>query len=46
MLFAYRIADHAHFDLALEIADSERQKPWPSGIHPKPWIRSWISEQS
>ncbi len=23
----------AHFDLMGEIAESERQKPWPSGIH-------------
>jgi quercetin dioxygenase-like cupin family protein len=29
------VADRAQFDLTLEIADSERQKPWPSGIHAK-----------
>jgi quercetin dioxygenase-like cupin family protein len=28
-------ADLAQFDLTREIADSERQKPWPSGIHAK-----------
>jgi quercetin dioxygenase-like cupin family protein len=27
--------DRACFDLTLEIADSEQQKPWPSGIHAK-----------
>jgi quercetin dioxygenase-like cupin family protein len=27
------IADLAHFDLLREIAESEQQKPWPSGIH-------------
>ncbi|MGA7237263.1 MAG: cupin domain-containing protein [Bryobacteraceae bacterium] len=26
-------ADLAQFDLTREIADSEQQKPWPSGIH-------------
>jgi hypothetical protein len=26
------ITDRAQFDLTLEIADSERQRPWPSGI--------------
>jgi quercetin dioxygenase-like cupin family protein len=30
---AFRIAKMAHFDLTHEIADSVRQKPWPSGIH-------------
>jgi quercetin dioxygenase-like cupin family protein len=25
--------DFAQFDLMREIADSERQKPWPAGIH-------------
>lgn len=25
--------DFAQFNLSREIADSERQKPWPSGIH-------------
>ena len=25
--------DFAQFDLLREIADSERQKPWPAGIH-------------
>jgi quercetin dioxygenase-like cupin family protein len=29
------IDDLAHFDLMREIADSDRQKPWPSGIHAK-----------
>ena len=29
------VADRAHFDLTPEIADSERQKPWPSGIYAK-----------
>ena len=29
------VADRAHFDLTLEIADSERQKPWPSDIYAK-----------
>ena len=29
------VADRAHFDLKLEIADSERQRPWPSDIHAK-----------
>lgn len=28
-------ADLAHFDLTQEIANSEQQKPWPSGIHAK-----------
>jgi len=28
-------ADLAQFDLMREIADSEQQKPWPSGIHAK-----------
>jgi len=28
-------ADLAQFDLTGEIADSEQQKPWPSGIHAK-----------
>lgn len=27
------ITDRAQFDLALAIADSERQRPWPSGIY-------------
>ncbi|HLJ17727.1 MAG TPA: AraC family ligand binding domain-containing protein [Bryobacteraceae bacterium] len=27
--------DLAHFDLTREIADSERHKPWPSGIYTK-----------
>lgn len=27
--------EFARFDLAHEIADSEQQKPWPSGIHAK-----------
>ena len=29
------IADLAHFDLTREIADSDQQKPWPSGIYAK-----------
>jgi quercetin dioxygenase-like cupin family protein len=29
------IADLAHFDLRREIADSDQQKPWPSGIYAK-----------
>lgn len=29
------IADRAHFDLTHEIAESESQRPWPSGIHAK-----------
>ena len=28
-------SDLARFDLTREIADSELQKPWPSGIHAK-----------
>lgn len=27
------IADLAHFDLPQEIAESEKRKPWPSGIY-------------
>ena len=29
------VADRARFDLTLEMAGSERQKPWPSGIYAK-----------
>jgi quercetin dioxygenase-like cupin family protein len=29
------VADRALFDLTLEMADSERQKPWPSAIYAK-----------
>ena len=29
------ITDLAHFDLTREIADSDQQKPWPSGIYAK-----------
>jgi hypothetical protein len=35
MFCAYRIDDGAHVDQTLEIAESERQQPWPSGIHAK-----------
>jgi hypothetical protein len=35
MLFAYLFADHAHFDLTLEIADSGHHMPLPSGSHAK-----------
>ena len=27
------MADLAHFDLVREVAESEKGKPWPSGIH-------------
>ena len=33
------ITDRAQYDLTLEIADSERQRPWPSGIYAKTLYR-------
>jgi hypothetical protein len=39
------VADRARFDLTLEMADSERQKPWPSGIYAKTLYKRRIFEQ-